>query len=356
MSACHALRRPLHLLAGAGLLLFAALGSAQAQQAPKVFVTVKPVHALVAGVMQGVGEPYLLLKGGESPHSYTLKPSDARALSESALVFWVGESLETFLEHPLETLGKQARIVELAEAKGIETLEGREGGAWESHEAAHDHDKKHDHSHDKKHAHSHDKKHAHDHDKKHAHAHEKKQGHGGHAHDGIDGHLWLDPHNAEAIVTVAAETLAEIDPANAAAYRDNAQKMVAQIEALDAELMAQLAPVKDRPYIVFHDAYQYFEAHYGLKAVGSITLSPERQPSAQRLTEIRKRLADSGAACVFSEPQFRPALVDVVIEGSTAKRGELDPIGAALKAGPDSYFEVMRGLATSLRNCLMPQS
>ena len=334
MSACHALRRPLHLLAGAGLLLFAALGSAlgsgQAQQAPKVFVTVKPVHALVVGVMQGVGEPYLLLKGGESPHSYTLKPSDARALSESTLVFWVGESLETFLEHPLETLGKQARIVELAEAKGIETLEGREGGAWESHEAAHDHDKKHDHSHDKKHAHA--------------------------AHDGIDGHLWLDPNNAEAIVTVAAETLAEIDPANAAAYRDNAQRVIARIEALDAELTAQLAPVKDRPYIVFHDAYQYFEAHYGLKAVGSITLSPERQPSAQRLTEIRKRLADSGAACVFSEPQFRPALVDVVIEGSKAKRGELDPIGATLKAGPDAYFEVMRGLATSLRNCLMPQS
>lgn len=336
MSACHALRRPFRLLASAGLLLIVCLGPAMAQ-APKVFVTVKPVHALVAGVMQGVGEPYLLLKGGESPHSYTLKPSDARALSEAQLVFWVGEALETFLEHPLETLGKQARIIELAEARGIETLEGREGGAWESHAAAHGHDHKHSHDH------KHDKKHSHDH------KHE-------HAHDGIDGHLWLDPHNAEAIVTVAAEALAEIDPANAAAYRANAQKMVARIEALDSELKAQLAPVKDRPYIVFHDAYQYFEAHYGLKAVGSITLSPERQPSAQRLREIRKRLSDSGAACVFSEPQFRPALVDVVIEGSKAKRGELDPIGAALPAGPDAYFEVMRGLATSLRGCLMPQS
>jgi len=325
MSACHALKRPLGLLAGAGMVLFAALGPAAAQ-APKVFVTVKPVHALVAGVMQRVGEPYLLLKGGESPHSYTLKPSDARALSESALVFWVGESLEVFLEHPLETLAEQARIVELAEAKGIETLEGREGGAWESHEAAHAPDK-----------HAPDDKHA-------------------HAHDEIDGHLWLDPHNAEAIVTVAAETLAGIDPANAAAYRDNARKVIARIEALDAELTAQLAPVKDRPYIVFHDAYQYFEAHYGLKAVGSITLSPERQPSAQRLTEMRKRLTDSGAVCVFSEPQFRPALVDVVIEGSKARRGELDPIGAALPSGPDAYFEVMRGLATSLRACLMPQS
>ena len=336
MSACHALKRPLGLLAGAALVLFAVLGPAAAQ-APKVFVTVKPVHALVAGVMQGVGEPYLLLKGGESPHSYTLKPSDARALSESALVFWVGESLEAFLEHPLETLGEKARIVELAEAQGIETLEGREGGAWESHAAAHGHD------HSKAHDHKHDKKHAHDdkHD---------------HAHDGIDGHLWLDPHNAEAIVTVAAERLAEIDPANAAAYRDNAQKVIVRIEALDAELTALLAPVKDRPYIVFHDAYQYFEAHYGLKAVGSITLSPERQPSAQRLTEIRKRLADSSAVCVFSEPQFRPALVDVVIEGSKARRGDLDPIGAALPAGPDAYFEVMRGLATSLRGCLMPQS
>lgn len=323
MSACHALRRRFRLLAGAGLLLLASFGPVMAQ-APKIFVTVKPVHALVAGVMQGVGEPYLLLKGGESPHSYTLKPSDARALSESALVFWVGESLETFLEHPLETLGKQARIVELAEAEGIETLEGREGGAWESHEAAHDHGKKHTHA--------------------------------GRAHAGIDGHLWLDPHNAAAIVSLAAEALAEIDPTHAAAYRDNARKMTARIEALDAELKTQLAPVQDRPYIVFHDAYQYFEAHYGLKAVGSITLSPERQPSAQRLREIRKRLSDSGAVCVFSEPQFRPALIDVVIEGSKARRGELDPIGAALPAGPDAYFEVMRGLATALRGCLTAQS
>ncbi|KZD02770.1 zinc ABC transporter substrate-binding protein [Oceanibaculum pacificum] len=315
------------------LALLLAAGGAQAADAPKVVVSVKPIHGLVASVMQGVGSPKLLVKGASSEHSYTLKPSDARALAQADLVFWVGESLETFLTRPLESLGGKATVIELIDAEGVEAMNLREGGAWEAH--AHD---------------DHKPGHAHDHDHKHDHKHD----HGDHA--SLDGHIWLDPHNAEAIVKAAAAALSEIDPARAETYAANAAATVARIEAMDAEIAAAVAPYRDTPYIVFHDAYQYFEAHYGTSAVGSITLSPERQPSARRLSEIRQRLAETKARCVFAEPQFTPALVDVVIEGTSAQKGVLDPTGANVPEGPDSYFAIMRDIEKGLRGCLAPQS
>ncbi|MBU0726879.1 MAG: zinc ABC transporter substrate-binding protein [Alphaproteobacteria bacterium] len=335
------IHRLLPLVAGA---VFSALGAAQAAEAPKVVVSVKPLHGLVAGVMQGVGTPSLLVKGAGSEHTYTLKPSDARTLSQADLVFWVGESLETFLTRPLQSLGGKARVIELIDAEGVETLKLREGGAWEAHADDDDHGHK---------GHDHGKKPAHDHGHKHE---AKAKAHDHDDHAGLDGHIWLDPHNAEAIVKAAAAALSQADPSNAAVYARNAETMIGRIEAMDAEIAALLEPLRATPYIVFHDAYQYFEAHYGTNAVGSITLSPERQPSAQRLSEIRQRLAETKARCVFAEPQFTPALVDVVIEGTPAQKGVLDPIGAGVAEGPDAYFGTMRALAQGLRRCLALQS
>lgn len=327
------------------LALLLAAGSAQAADAPKVVVSVKPIHGLVASVMQGVGSPELLVKGAASEHSYTLKPSDARALAQADLVFWVGESLETFLTRPVESLGGKARVIELIDAEGVEAMNLREGGAWEAH--AHD-------DHKPGHAHGHDHKHEKKHDHKHTQKHDHKHDHDDHA--SLDGHIWLDPHNAEAIVKAAAAALSEVDPARAEIYAANAAATIARIEAMDAEIAAAVAPYRNTPYIVFHDAYQYFEAHYGTSAVGSITLSPERQPSARRLSEIRQRLAETKARCVFAEPQFTPALVDVVIEGTSAQKGVLDPTGATVPEGPDSYFAIMRDIEKGLRGCLAPQS
>ena len=289
-------------------------------EAPKVVVSIKPIHSLVASVMHGVGEPVLLVRGGASPHSYTMKPSDAKALSAADLVVWVGPELEGFLEKPLQANAPKATRLTLMDLKSLTLLQAREGGAWEPHDHGHEH---HDHK---------------------DHAHED--------HEELNSHIWLNPANARAIVTATADALAAKDPADAEVYRTNADRTLQALDALDAELKATLAPLKDKPFVVFHDAYQYFEAHYDLSAVGSITVSPDRRPSAKRLSAIRAKIAGLNAACVFSEPQFEPTLVRTVVEGTKAKTGVLDPEGADLPEGEALYPTLMRNLAASLRGCL----
>ncbi|CAO3404311.1 zinc ABC transporter substrate-binding protein ZnuA [Azospirillum palustre] len=299
-------------------------------EAPKVVVSIKPIHSLVTAVMRGVGDPVLLVRGGASPHSYTMKPSDAKALSAADLVVWVGPELEGFLEKPLKANAPKATRLTLMEQTGLTLLQTREGGAWEAHDHGHEEHGHKDHDHK-----GHD--HAADHDDD---------------HDELNSHIWLDPANARAIVTATADALAARDPADAEAYRTNADRTLQAIDALDAELKATLAPLKDKPFVVFHDAYQYFEARYDLSAVGSITVSPDRRPSAKRLSAIRAKIAGLNAACVFAEPQFEPTLVRTVVEGTKAKTGVLDPEGADLPEGEALYPTLMRNLAASLRGCL----
>ncbi len=317
------------LLAAAALALPAA--GAGAAEAPRVIASIKPIHSLAAAVMAGVGVPGLLVQGAASPHSYAMRPSDAARLDDAQVVFWIGPALEAYLVKPVDSLAGDATVLELEELPGLTLLPPREGGVWEPHEHEHG---------DADEAHGHDDEHAED---EHDHGHEAGT---------IDAHLWLDPDNAKVIAQAMAESLAGADPANADAYRANARDLAARIDALDTEIAAKLAPVKSRPFIVFHDAYQYFEARYGLAAAGSITISPDQPPGARRLSEIRATIAERGATCVFREPQFEPSLIELVVEGSGARQGELDPEATALPEGPDLYFEMMRGLAANIAGCL----
>ena len=321
--------------------LLAAGPLAARAEVPNVVVSIKPIHSLVAAIMQGVGEPDLIVEGAASPHTYSLKPSNAAALQNADVVFWVGHGLEAFLEKPLEALGRKATVVELDDAPGLEKLHFREGGPFEAHE--HEGEEGHEHAAE-----------GHDHGKEaeEAHAHGEEAGHEGHEHGEFDMHLWLSPDNARAIAAEAAKVLSEKDPANAEAYKANLASLNDKLAALDKEVAETVAPVKDKPFIVFHDAYQYFEHHYGVHAAGSITVSPETLPGAERLTQIRDKVKTLGATCVFAEPQFEPKLVNVVIEGTPAKSGTLDPEAATLEPGPDLYFTLMRSIATSLRDCL----
>lgn len=332
--------------------LFAAGTAAARAEAPSVVVSIKPIHSLVAAIMQGVGEPKLIVEGAASPHTYSLKPSNAAALQDADVVFWVGHGLEAFLEKPLEALGGKATVVELEDAPGLEKLQFREGGPFEAHD--HGEHEGHDHAHE---GHSHDEA-GHDHGKKaeEGHAHAEEAGHEGHEHGEFDMHLWLSPDNARAIAAEAEKVLSEKDPANAETYKANLATLTDKLAALDKEIAETVAPVKDKPFIVFHDAYQYFEHHYGVHTAGSITVSPETLPGAERLTQIRDKVKTLGATCVFAEPQFEPKLVNVVIEGTPAKSGTLDPEAATLEPGPELYFTLMKGIATSLRDCLQQGS
>ncbi len=314
------------LLLAPSMLL--ATGTAHAE-VPNVVVSIKPIHSLVASIMHGVGEPALIVEGAASPHTYSMKPSNASALENANIVFWVGHGLEAFLEKPLESLGSGAKIVELDDAPGLEKLKFREGGAFEPHDDGDEHEASAEGAGD--------------------HAHEE-----GHHHDEgeFDMHLWLDPANAKAMAAEIETTLAAADPDNAATYKTNLEALNTRLDALDKTLEEAVAPIKDKPFIVFHDAYQYFEHRYHVKVAGSITVSPETLPGAERLTQIHDKIVELGATCVFAEPQFEPKLVNVVLEGTPAKSGTLDPEAATLDAGPDLYFQLMEGIGTSLKTCL----
>lgn len=314
---------------------FAFAGSVPLRAEPlNVVVTIPPIHSLAASVMEGVGEPRRLVKGANSEHTYAMRPSDARALAGADVIIRVSEHLEAFLNKPIGSLSDKTKVTTLAEIPGLKLLPPREGGAFETH------------------GHEQHASHGHDHGKKAGHSGDGTKAAHGEDEEEYDPHLWLDPANASLIADHLAETLGQARPEHAAALKANAAKLKERLSALDAELKASLASVKDARFIVFHDAYQYFEARYGLMAAGSITVSPERQPGAARLKAIRAKITEAATACVFSEPQFEPKLVSRLVEGAKAKTGVLDGLGANLPEGPEQYFAMMRNLAGSLKACL----
>lgn len=320
------------------LLLAGSTAGSAADSSPKIVASIQPVHSLVAGVMEGIGNPVLLVRPGVSPHGYQLRPSEAEALSGADVVVWVGEALETFLTRPIESLGRSARVVELMKAPGVELLPVRGGGVWEAHTHENDHE-------------DHASEHEHDHDAHHA---DEAHGHGhGNRDERYDAHIWLNPANAEAITRVVASALAEADPAHKEQYAANADALAKRLTALRSEIEVALAPVRDRPFIVLHDAYHYLEHAFGLRAAGSIMVSPERPPSAARMAELRGKVRSEGAVCVFSEPQAPTRLVDTLVEGTRAGTGVLDAEGSSgIEPGPDAYFTLMRRNAKALADCL----
>lgn len=296
-----------------GLFLTALIPARSYASAPDVVVSIKPIHSLVASIMQGVGQPSLIVKGAASPHTYTMRPSDAEAIANAKIIFWVGKPLEKFLQKPLATLGSKAQSVELIDAPGVETLKPRVGGTFDPDRDGDEVD-------------------------------------GGE--DEADPHFWLDPENARAAARQIAQTLEKADPANAATYAANAAKLDLDLKALEDKIALELVPVKDKPFIVFHDAYHYFEHRFGVMAAGSITVSPEVQPGAARIAEMEDKVRSLGAVCIYSEPQFEPKLVDTIAEGSKAQKGVLDPEGGSLTEGPALYNALLSNLADNLKSCL----
>ena len=277
-------------------------------EVPKVLVSIKPLHSLVAGIMEGIGEPGLIVSGSASPHGYSMKPSDARAAEKAQLVVWVGPAFESWLDR---SLARRKDSLAMLGLPGLIRLDNREGGIWD----------KHDHDH--------------------------------HAnHDETDPHVWLDPRNAQLLVGAVAERLGSLDPANAPRYAANAEALKQRLNRMDAEIAARLAPLAKRPYAVFHDAHQYFEARYNLSPAGAITVDPERPPGAKRMAQLRDRLKATGAACVFGEPGAPSATAAKLAEAAGARLGQLDPEGLLVPSGPDSYVQQMQGLATALAECL----
>ena len=298
---------------------------------PNVAADIAPIHSLVSKVMDGVGEPKLVIQSGASPHGYRLRPSEAKALQDANLIFWMGEELTPWLEGAIDTLASNASVTALLDQEGIVLHDFRQGALFE----AHDHDDHDDHDDHK------------DHDDHDGHKDHDDHGHGAH-----DPHAWLSPENAKLWLNIIASKLSVADPENAASYFTNAAAGQAEIEDMVAEVSATLKPVQGGKFVVFHDAYQYFENDFDFYASGAISLSDASDPSPARIARIQKRIRDEGIQCVLAEPQFKKGLVATVMEGSEATASVIDPLGADIKPGPMLYTQLIKNMAKKIKDCL----
>ena len=301
-----------------GLLIFSTLAKAEL----KVVTSIKPIHSLASYIMDGVGSPGLIVDGYNSPHSFQLKPSHAKMLEQADIIFWIGEDLENFLEKPLDTIAKKAEKIELLEIKNIKKLKFRERNIFEEHE---EHD---DHGHDAKK--------------------EEHDDHEEHGHGEYDPHIWLDPINAKIILNEITEHLIENDSKNASTYKSNLTKALAKIDKLIIDVITETN--KNLSYVVFHDAYQYYENRFNVNILGAMTVNPDVMPGAEQIHEINEVIEHDNVSCILSEPQFNPDIIKSIAKDTNVKTGVLDPLGANLKPGKDLYFDLIRNMSASF-NC-----
>ena len=288
---------------------------------PQVTTDIPVTHSLVTRVMAGIGTPDLIVNRGASPHDYSLRPSNAASLEAADLVFWISSELTPWLEGALKTLAADAKVIELMDTKASTVLPFRDGATFETHSHRHKHDED-----------------GHDEDE--------------HATVNIDPHGWLDPDNGKTWLDVIATELSKIDPENTDIYFDNVSQGKTDIDAVISEIDATLATFRGTNFIVYHDAYQYFERRFDVLAAGSISMGDVSDPSPARIAEIRQTVEELDMTCVFSEPQFNPELVATVVDGTKARARVIDPLGTRLALGADFYLNLLRNIAQTMASCL----
>ena len=277
----------------------------------KVVTTIKPIHSLVAGVMDGLGSPSLIVDGSNSPHNFSLKPSHAKMIEDAEIIFWAGEDLETFMIKPLESIANNATKVSFMDLDSIIKLKFKEENILEVEGYDDDHDD--------------------------------------HADGEFDAHIWLDPKNAIEIVNEIAKTLSLKDPNNKNVYYSNAEKLNHSLNELIKKI--NLSINKDARFIVFHDAYQYFEKRFDVSSAGALILNEEALPSAKKVSEIHKIIKKQNINCIISEPQFNPNIIKSIAQDSSILTRSFDPLGSSFDTNKNLYFEMILSLSNSLKDC-----
>ena len=279
-----------------------------------VVTTIKPLHSLISNVMKDVGKPSLIIEGTSNPHNFVLKPSHAKLLQDADIIFWIGEDLEAFMEKPLSSLAKDTKKISFMELGSIKKLKFRENNIF-------DHDDHDDHE---------------DHDE--------------HNHGEFDAHLWLDPVNAKKMVLEISHELSELDPTNKNSYKANADKTIEVLDRLIEEVNQSLS--KDISYVVFHDAYQYFEQRFEVTSAGALTLNPDVLPGAKQIVDIQNLIKKKNIKCIFSEPQYNPKIIETLANDTNTSTGIMDPLGAYMDKGPSMYSKLIIGIVDSIKNCI----
>lgn len=327
------------LLVSGGMALFFSV--AHAGRALHVVVSIAPIHGLVSALLAPEqAPPHLLVRGGGSPHNYALRPSDALALQEADLIFWLGEGMETFLVKMLRDPRYQQRVVTLHQVPGMHLLphrveeawwQGIESGALSDGQAGQ----------------------------------AGQDGHGlggdgpGHGHHGLGGedmHVWLSPLNAQAMVRAIAQALMRVDPDNRKGYQARESALLTRLTQLDQEIAQRLESVQSIPFVMFHDGLHYFEKRYQLHAVTAVTPSPEHQPGVRRMREVRRLIQQRGVVCLFHDFSLSDRTLRTIVSDNPTRIGTIDILGSTIPLGPDHYFATMRALTDQVLRCLSPGS
>ena len=331
------------------IILVSFFFSFSAKAEVNVVTTIKPLHSLVSSVMKNIGEPSLIIEGTNNPHTFVFKPSHAKMIEEADIIFWIGEDLEAFMEKPLDSLAEEAQVISFMELSSIEKLKFREKNIFDDHDGHEDehegHEDEDDHGHkdddhDDDHDGHEDEHEGHDDDHNDAHA---------HAHGEFDAHIWLDPVNAKKMVLEIAHELSDLDPNNKVKYENNANATIKSLDELVDSNKKILS--KDISYVVFHDAYQYFEKRFGVIPAGALTLNPDVLPGAKQIADIQDVINDKGIKCIFSEPQYNPKIIETIGNDMKISTGVMDPLGAYIDAGPSMYSDLINGIANSIKDC-----
>ena len=331
------------------IILVSFFFSFSAKAEVNVVTTIKPLHSLVSSVMKGVGEPSLIIEGTNNPHTFVFKPSHAKMIEEADIIFWIGEDLEAFMEKPLDSLAEKAQVISFMELSSIEKLKFREKNIFDDHDGHEDEHEGHEDEDD--HGHKDD-----DHDDDHDGHEDEHEGHDddhndvhAHAHGEFDAHIWLDPVNAKKMVLEIAHELSDLDPNNKVKYENNANATIKSLDELVDSNKKILS--KDISYVVFHDAYQYFEKRFGVIPAGALTLNPDVLPGAKQIADIQDVINDKGIKCIFSEPQYNPKIIETLGNDMNIFTGVMDPLGAYIDAGPSMYSDLIYGIANSIKDC-----
>jgi len=306
---------------GLSFLFYSFAAQADVKTDIKVVTTIKPLHSLISRIMESRGEPQLIIEGTNNPHTFVFKPSHAEMLEEADIVFWIGEDLEAFMEKPLDSLAKNAKKIAFMESESIEKLKFREKNIFDDHD---DHDGHED-------------------------EHEGHDDHDDHKHGEFDAHIWLDPENAKEMVKIIRDELIKIDPEGQRQYSVNTAGATLELDNLINNVEKELS--KDISYVVFHDAYQYFETRFGVTSAGALTLNPDVLPGAKQIADIQDLIRDKGIKCIFSEPQYNPKIIETLGNDMNISTGVMDPLGAFIEEGPSMYGELINGITNSIKEC-----
>ena len=278
----------------------------------RIVATIKPLHSIIVNIVDNE-DVELLLDGNTSPHDYYLKPSDIKKIKNADLIFYIDDNtIESFLRKALKTVAESNKV-SISKNKRINLLPIREGGIWEEEIAHEGHD---------------------------------------HAHGEFDPHVWLSTNNAIRITKEIVKELSKINPSKKNMYKKNALVFINQIKENKKNITMEVESIRDESYIVFHDAYQYFEKEFKLNPAGSISLNPEISPTPKRISEIKSKILSQNIKCVFKEPQFPSKVVQTITKDTTAKEGILDPLGSDLSPGKELYINLINNISKNLNECL----